>query len=280
VRCALVAGLWLIAPHAWGAGVEVPPARRASFEWYAEFLTFNAQGATFTAKARIEPHVATYVAKFKPGEHIVMVWTQFDGNADAITYVAAEKEMAAQSGYLLRGTFIAADPSGRELTFATMAPPGAVQVLGSARAGTPIRVAARVVTTTPWAGHGSAVALNVKAPPRPQPVAPPPVVEDARPVAGKWALNSDLMGNPVKLACEFTQTGRKLAGACHGPGPLRDLTVSGAIDGDNVNFQFGISQGGVDLTLLHRGTLDAPGTTIRGTLNLMGNDAPFTATKQ
>src|SRR5579862_3787036 len=95
------AGLLLIAPSARAAGAaEAPPARSASFEWYAEFMSFNAQAGTLTAKARIEPHVAAYVAKFTPGEHIVMVWTQFSGHADAITYVTDEKDMAADSGYL------------------------------------------------------------------------------------------------------------------------------------------------------------------------------------
>ena len=127
----------------------------------------------------------------------------------------------------------------------------------------------------------TAVALNKTAPARPAPVAPKAApVENARQVAGDWVLDSNLMGNAVKLQCNLTQAGRKIAGVCRGPGPIGNPMVAGSVDGDEVVLQFELAQGGVSIPLRHAGKLDGAGNTIEGKLDLMGNVSPFKATKQ
>src|SRR5438128_1702506 len=77
-----------------------------AFGWFAELVSFDAATRMMTAKARIEPHVVKHVGKFAPGDRVVLVWTQFGGEADAIRYVAAESAMAAESGYIVHARFI------------------------------------------------------------------------------------------------------------------------------------------------------------------------------
>jgi hypothetical protein len=227
----------------------------------------------------MEPHVGRYITAFKPGDRLVLTWTQFDGNADAVTYVVPEKAMTGKSGYVVRARFVSADPKTNTVTFAVRVPAAAAASLASAKPGVPVRVTAPLAQPGPEAVV-TTVALNRTAPARPAPVPKKAAVENARPVAGDWTVASSLMGNPVKLQCAFTQEGSKIGGACKGPGPIGAPAVTGKIDGDDVAFQFEVAQGGLSIALRHVGKLDAAGATIEGSLDLMGNVSPFKATKQ
>jgi hypothetical protein len=257
------------------------PAAKAvptSFNWYAEVVTFDAASRTLTARAKVEPHVTGRVSHLKAGERVVLGWSAFNGEADAVRSVTAEKAMAAESGYLVRATLVSVDAPGQTMTFTTKVPVAAATALGPAKAGTPVRVAAPLVQPGPDAGI-TAVALGKTAPTRPVAVAVAKPVESARQVAGEWSVSTNMMGNAIKLQCKFTQAGSKLDGTCNGPGPFANLPANGKIDGNDVSFGFAISQP-VSLTLLHRGKLDATGTLVEGTLDLMGNLTPFTAVRQ
>lgn len=249
------------------------------FGWFAELVSFDPATNTMTARARVEPHVAKFDASLAKGDRIVLLWSQFKGEADAIRYVASEKAISAESGFLVRAKFVSADAAGKTLTFATRVPETTAGVLATAKPGTPVRVAAPMLQPGPDAAVAS-VALNKTAPPRPVPIVTKSVEASARPVGGKWILETALQGNAIKLDCDFTQDGKKLGGECKGPGPLGTLAVGGGVDGDSVTIQFEISSFGPTITLLHKGTLSAPGTTIEGMLNFLGSDSPFKATKQ
>jgi hypothetical protein len=255
-------------------------APRRTFGWYAKLVSFDAATRTMIASAPIEPHVGRYVSSFAPGDRLVLTWAQFDGNADAVTYVAAEKAMTAKSGYVVRAKFVSADPKAATITFAVRVPQALAAALAAAKPGTPVRVGTPLLQPGPEAVL-AAVALDKTAPARPAPVAPKVTsVASGRSVAGNWALDSDLMGNAVKLQCAFTQEGTKIGGMCKGPGPIGSPAVTGAVDGDEVAFQFSVAQGGFNLALRHAGKLNADGNTIEGTLDLMGNTSAFKASKQ
>src|SRR5262245_20873091 len=179
-----------------------PATRGPSFGWFAELVSYDAGAHTMTVKARVEPHVARYAQTFTPGERLVLTWYQFAGNADAITYAAPEKDMTAKSGYVVRAKFVAAD--ARTLTFVLPVPATLASSLAEGKPGTPIRVGAPMAQPGPEAVL-TQIALNKTAPARPAPVVAAKAVDSARQVVGDWAVDSNLMGNAVKLKCAFTQ---------------------------------------------------------------------------
>lgn len=269
------------APAASPAKTAVVPAVKAaptSFNWYAEVVSFDAGSRTLTAKAKVEPHVTGRASSLKAGERVVLGWTAFKGEADAVRSVTAEKATVAESGYLVRATLVSVDAPGRALTFSTRVPVAVAATLGSVKAGTPVRVGAPLVQPGPDAVI-STVALGRTAPARPVAVVVAKPVETARQMAGEWSVSTNMMGNAVTLVCKFTQTGAKLDGTCNGPGPLANLPANGKLEGDDVSFGFAISQP-VSLTLLHRGKLDPTGTVVEGTLDLMGNLSAFKALRK
>lgn len=247
-----------------------------TFGWYAEVVSFDAATRTLTAKAAAEPHIAARAKSLQTGDRVVLAWTAYKGEADAVRYIAQEKTMAAESGYLVRGTFLSAD--AKTVTFRTTVPVAAAATLGTAKPGTPVRVGAPLLQPGPDAVI-STVALGKSAPARPAPVVAAKPVVNARQVVGAWDVSTSMMGNAVKLVCTFTQDGVKLGGICNGPGPLANVPAEGKVDGDDVSFGFSITQP-VTLTLMHRGKLDAAGSKMEGTLDLMGNVSAFTALRK
>ncbi len=266
------------APSAVAPAAAKTAAAATAFGWYAEVVSFDAGTRTLTAKAKVEPHVPGRVKALKAGDRIVLAWTAYNNEADAVRYVTGEKQMTAESGYLVRAKYVDVDAAAKTLTFTTTVPATLVASLGAAKAGTPVRVAAPLVQPGPD-GVLTAVAFGKTAPARPAPVVAAAPVENARDMAGAWEVATNMMGNNIKLMCTFTQNGSKLGGTCNGPGPLASLPANGKVEGDDVTFGFSIQQP-VSLTLLHRGKLDAAGTKVEGTLDLMGNLTNFVALKK
>ena len=252
----------------------------SSFAWFGELVSFDRATKTVTVKAPIEEHVARHLGNFEPGMPIVMAWIQFDAEADAVRYVERAETMTAESGYIVRGRYVAADTSGNALMFEMSVPDGVVQTLSAAAAGTPIKLVSPIVqpgAATPV----TSVALNETPKPRPEPEPEPIEVFDGVQVGGTWALETALMGNALALTCQFTMEGAEFDGSCAGPGPLGEVPVTGGrVDGNDVKFQFEVTSFGPRLTMLLTGEFDAAGTTMEGMLNMMGQDSPFTAVKQ
>jgi hypothetical protein len=268
-------------------GKTAPPgrdqARAASapmFSWFADLVAFDRASRQVTVKATVEPHVLRYIERFRPGDPIVIVWQQFEGEGDAVKYIAASDRVAADAGFIVRGAFVGADVAGRSMTFTTAVADGLIKTLASARAGTSIRFRS---SQLPENGRPATTALALDEVPKPRP-APKPRPSEADEasrsanVAGKWTLETRVMNNALKLTCDFTQEGKKLGGKCGGPGPLGEVEISGGVDGTAVTFQFEVTSFGPRLVFLHRGELGADGA-IKGTLNMMGADSAFTMTK-
>jgi hypothetical protein len=277
----LLAAVAVTAPVFAQTAVTTPATRARAFGWFAEFVSLDTKTNVMIVKAPIEPHVTPYILTFAPGERVVLTWSQFGGNADAVRYVASDKAMAARSGYILRGRFVGADPKARKVTIAVPVPVTVSSTLVSAKSGTPIRV------TSPTAQPGpdavlSSVALNKTAPSRPAAVAKRAAsTADIPQIAGEWAINSTLSGNAVTLRCNFTQNAGKLGGMCLGPAPLGSVAVTGTINEDAfVIFSFDVVQAGASVALKHFGTLSADRKIIQGTADLSQITSPFIATRQ
>ena len=244
-----------------------------AFAWFGELVTFDDAAKIVTARAPIQEHVARYVEKFQPGDDIFLFWSQYEAEGDVIHYVEFADATVAESGYIVPAQFVASDPVDHTLTFSTNVSDTASGTLSSASPGTPIKVGAPMIQS-PRDLSLTTVALNETPRPRPAPVEEVETWEGIS-VVGEWALETDLMGNEVNLSCSFTQQGPELGGTCTGPPPLGEVGLEGNVDGSDVTFKIEADVG-MKLVLLHTGTVNDEGTTIEGTLDLMGNVAPFT----
>jgi hypothetical protein len=258
-----------------GAGRVVVAQRPArTFVWFGELVSADRAAKTVTVKARLERHVARTLQALTPGTRVALVWTQFDGEADAIRYVERVETLPPDSGgFIVRGQFVAADAAAPTLTFVTEASDKVLDALGAAKPGTPIRMTASLLEAP-----ASAVALNEAPKPRPVKVAAP--VADVVNAAGTWLIETSIMSNPIKLKCPLVQDGAKLTGSCGGA-PLGEVTVTkGGVKDRTVSFQFDITSFGPALVFSLKGDLDAEGTAMKGMVSVSGFDAPFTAVRQ
>ncbi len=278
-RGRLVLGMTLLSAiptSSFAQAVKAPPA----FDWYAELVATDAAKKTVTAKAPMLPHVGKYVGAFTPGQPIVVVWSQFGGAGDVVRYIVPADATTIESGYVVKGQYVAADAKANTFTFVTGAPDTVIRTLSAAAPGTAIKVHAALVGET---GRSPIVSVALNEKPKARPAAKV-VVSAIDPndavVAGSWVLDTSVMNNALKLSCDLTQQGKKLGGKCAGPGPLGELAVTGAVNGKSVTVQFDVSSFGPTLTFQHRGEVDAQGGTIKGTLNVMGSDSAFTMTKK
>ncbi len=275
IRAAIL-GLVVLGTAAPGS-VSAQSATR-SFSWFAELVSSDASAKTVTVKALVEAHVTRTLAKLEPGTPIVLMWTHLGSEADAVRYVERAESVPADSGgYIVRGRYVASDAAGRTLTFTTSGSDKVLQTLGTARVGTPIRVASSME------GVPAAVALNERPKPRPVIVAkaaPAAVGPPPAKVAGLWAIDTSIMGNAIKLKCQLEQDSAKLSGTCTGQ-PLGDVTLTGGgVTGSAVAFQFDVTAFGPALVFSLKGEVDAPGMAMKGMVSVSGFDAPFTAVKQ
>src|ERR1019366_3248247 len=101
------------------AGRFVAAQRPAhTFVWFGELVSADRAAKTVTVKARLESHVARTLQTLTPGTRVALVWTQFNGEADAVRYVERIETMPADSGgFIVRGQFVAADAAGPTPTF-------------------------------------------------------------------------------------------------------------------------------------------------------------------
>ncbi len=86
--------------------------------------------------------------------------------------------------------------------------------------------------------------------------------------AGKWSLNGDVAGNPVRGTCALEQTEAKIAGSCKLEG-RGDAKVTGEVKEKKLIFQFDVEHEGAVYTLVHTGELTAEGG-LKGTIEVAG----------
>jgi hypothetical protein len=87
-------------------------------------------------------------------------------------------------------------------------------------------------------------------------------------MSGKWAIEGDVMGNPVNLNCSIQQSAEaKIAGKCD----INGTPVEIAGDVKDTEFKFSLTAGGY--TLIYTGTIQ--GDTVKGDIAVAGVTGTF-----
>jgi hypothetical protein len=147
---------------------------KRSYVWFAELVSFDSAAKTMTAKAAVNEAVARYLDRFKPGQHIVLVWTADNTKPETgpVRYIEAYETIRAANvdqGYMLPAEFVAADATARTVTFKATVPETALQTLTAIQPGRSISV------TTPMSQpSATATITSIEASDRQQSAAPPP----------------------------------------------------------------------------------------------------------
>jgi len=160
------------------AAVQITFAQAASsgakrtYVWFAELVSFDTAAKTMTARAPVIEAVAKYLDRFKPGQHIVVVWSADNTKPETgpVRYIETYETMKGSNinqGYILPVEFVAADAAARTITFKATVPEAAIQTLTAIQPGRSIGV------TTPMSQPSeAAVIASIAASDRPQPVPP------------------------------------------------------------------------------------------------------------
>ena len=98
-------------------------------------------------------------------------------------------------------------------------------------------------------------------------------------VSGAWVVNGDFsqMGIKYSLTCTFTDDGGKLSAPCKSD--QGDVTATGKVDGDNVEFAYDTTYQGSPVHLDYKGQVQSDGS-IKGSVDAGAAQGAFTASKQ
>jgi hypothetical protein len=96
-------------------------------------------------------------------------------------------------------------------------------------------------------------------------------------VAGTWAVDGDVVGNPVKFTAVWKQDGETLSGTATLEG--KDTPVTGTVKDKTVTFEFDNDHEGTTYHLVFTGTLGDDGG-LKGAIAVAGVEGTFTAKKQ
>ena len=276
--------LFLAVLLALGPSIGAQSAGR-SFAWFAELVSFDQDAKIVTVRAPLLESVGKYISRFEPGERIVVTWTQYEGEADAVMYVATPEVMnAVRSGFIVPAELVESDTTGGTLTFRTPVPDGVARTLASAEPGTWIKVIAPRRQPDPVATLTSVV-LNERPKPRPDPPEPEPELvanTDAPPVnvAGTWAVDASRRGSTITFECTVVQDGVALTGNCVSA-VNTSTPLTGQVAGNTVQFRHSFeTSGNPPSEYAYGGVVDDTGQKMQGTLSADGRDSSFTATKQ
>ena len=251
------------------------------FAWFGELVSVNRPAGTVTVRAPFHPQVARYIDSFEPGSPIVAVWTQFDGEADAVLYVERPEIMTTPGGYIVHAELVSADTATQTITFTIPVGAMVLQTLAPAEPGVPIRLESpmrqrEAVTEV------TAVTLDARPAPRPDPDVAPQIAADPNAalanMAGAWLFESDLAGTQLAMRCTVTQQEAELSGTCElAPGLSSPFT--GEAEGNTVRFTIAASFGDNELQLDYNGVVDAAGARMEGDVSVMGFGSGFIGTK-
>jgi len=88
-RCLFCAGH----PH---APFQARPLAQRTYSWIAELVATDTTAKTITVKARIPEYIAKYTDRFKPGDHITLIWNMLPPPVPP-SAAAGEKDAAKSS---------------------------------------------------------------------------------------------------------------------------------------------------------------------------------------
>jgi hypothetical protein len=240
------------------------------FAWFGELVSVDRSAGTITIRAPFLPQVARYIDSFEPGAPIVAVWTQLDGEADAVLYVERREIMPTTGGYVVAGTITFTVPVGTTV----------ITALVSAVPGTPIKLESPMRQLEAITEVAS-VTLDARPTPRPTPDIVAQIPADPNgplaSLAGSWSFESDLNGSMITMRCTLTQNQEELSGTCDGE--MGQATMTGAVAGNTVRFTITVSVGD-NTSLGYSGAVDATGARMEGDVSVMGRGAVFKGSRQ
>src|SRR5260370_1002387 len=76
----------------------------------------------------------------------------------------------------------------------------------------------------------------------------------AQNLTGHWAIHNNIAGNENDVQCELVVTDNKITGSCKSQD--KNLPVTGAVDGNQVSWQYQSEYNGSPITLIYTATLD------------------------
>ena len=142
---------------------------KRTYVWFAELVSFDTSAKTMTVKGAVNEAVAKYIDRFKPGQHIVLVWTADNAKPESgpVRYIESYEAMKGSNvdqGYILPAEFVSADAAARTITFRATVPAAAVQTL------TAIQPGRSIASTTPMSQPSeTAVIASIEISDRSQP---------------------------------------------------------------------------------------------------------------
>ena len=85
-------------------------------------------------------------------------------------------------------------------------------------------------------------------------------------LSGKWKVHTDIGGTQSDPICSFTQKDDELTGNCGSDDGDKPLT--GKVDGKTITWAYHSEYEGTPLTVNYKGTMDATGAKLSGTVSV------------
>ena len=85
-------------------------------------------------------------------------------------------------------------------------------------------------------------------------------------IPGKWAINGDVGGTPVKTLCTIIRTGSTISGNCTNPEGA-PYVLTGLVKEKTIEFQYDVDYQGQTLNIVYTGTLPSS-TEMKGTIDV------------
>jgi hypothetical protein len=149
-----------------------PSAPIRAYVWFAEVVSYDTPAKTMTAKAAVTEAVAKYIDRFKPGQHVMLVWTADHTKPETgpVRYIEIYEAMKGSNidqGYILPVELVSADAAARTITFKATVPASAARTLTGIQPGRSIAV------TTPMRQPSETAAIeSIETSDRSQPAPP------------------------------------------------------------------------------------------------------------
>ena len=108
------------------------PSPGATYRWDGEFVALDEATGTLTVKSRVASASGlTAVADARAGQPIVITWSGYDSQANAILAAMPDdgSGLWGSNRFLLRATFVKADMAGRYLTFQVAVPEASLETV-------------------------------------------------------------------------------------------------------------------------------------------------------
>lgn len=124
-----------------------PSAGKRTYVWFGELVSFDSAAKAMTVRTATNEAVQKYLDRFKPGQHIVLMWTadNLKPETGPVRYIETYETMKSSNvnqGFILPVEFVSGDAAGRTVTFKAAVPEAAAQAVSAIQAGRSIKVTA------------------------------------------------------------------------------------------------------------------------------------------